>query len=53
MTAYRAQDKSKEIAFFDALGTNDEEYDLFTPQANAQLINDFERLAAWISLPAC
>jgi ubiquinone/menaquinone biosynthesis C-methylase UbiE len=47
MTAYRAQDKSKEIAFFDAHGTNDQEqeYDVFTPQANARLINAFVRLS--------
>ena len=45
MTTYRAQDKSKEIAFFDAHGTNDEEYDVFTPQANARLINAFVRLS--------
>jgi len=45
MTTYRAQDKSKEIAFFDAHGTTDEEYDAFTPQANARLINAFLRLS--------
>jgi hypothetical protein len=45
MSTYRAQDKSKEIAFFDAHDTNDEEYDLFTPQDNAQLINEFVQLS--------
>jgi SAM-dependent methyltransferase len=45
MSTYRAQHKSKEIAFFDAHGTNDEEYDVFTPQANAQLVNAFVRLS--------
>jgi hypothetical protein len=39
MTAYRAQDKSKEIASFDAHGMSDEEYDAVTPQANARVIN--------------
>jgi ubiquinone/menaquinone biosynthesis C-methylase UbiE len=45
MTACRAQDKRKEIAFFDAHGTTDEEYDVFTPQANSRLINAFVRLS--------
>ena len=45
MTTYRAQDKSKEIAFFDAHGTTDEEHDAFTPPANARLINVSLRLS--------
>ena len=44
MTTYRVQDKSKEIAFFNAHGTM-EEYDAFTPQANARLISAFLRLS--------
>jgi SAM-dependent methyltransferase len=43
MTA-AAQDKSKEIAFFDAHAASDE-YDVFTPEANARLIAAFARLS--------
>ena len=38
------QDKSKEIAFFDAHAESDD-YDVFTPQANDRLIAAFVRLA--------
>jgi ubiquinone/menaquinone biosynthesis C-methylase UbiE len=38
-----AQDKAKEIAFFDAHASADT-YDVFTPQANARLIAAFARL---------
>lgn len=38
------QDKRKEIAFFDAHAASDE-YDVFTPQANARLIAAFVRLS--------
>jgi len=44
MTA-AAQDKAKEIAFFDAHAAADE-YDVFTPQANVRLIEAFVRLSA-------
>jgi ubiquinone/menaquinone biosynthesis C-methylase UbiE len=37
MTMLTAQDKLKEIAFFDAHAASDE-YDVFTPQSNARLI---------------
>lgn len=40
-----AQDKAKEIEFFDAHAAADE-YDVFTPEANARLIAAFMRLAA-------
>src|SRR4029077_8549913 len=43
-----AQDKSKEIAFFDAHAESDES-DVFTPQANEALIAAFVRLSG---LPA-
>ncbi len=43
-----AQDKGKEIAFFDAHAESDE-YDVFTPQANEALIAAFVRLSG---LPA-
>jgi len=43
-----AQDKGKEIAFFDAHAESDE-YDVFTPQANDALIAAFVRLSG---LPA-
>jgi SAM-dependent methyltransferase len=39
-----AQDKGKEIAFFDAHAESDE-YDVFTPQANEALIAAFVRLS--------
>ena len=42
------QDKGKEIAFFDAHAASDE-YDVFTPEANARLIEAIraaERIAA-------
>lgn len=42
-TAARLQDKEKEIAFFDRHAAHDE-YDVFTPQANARLIGAFTRL---------
>jgi SAM-dependent methyltransferase len=48
MTTGHAQDKSKEIAFFDAHAERDE-YDVFTPEANARIINAFVRLSG---LPA-
>ena len=38
------QDKQKEIAFFDAHAASDE-YDVFTPEANARLIAAFVRLS--------
>jgi ubiquinone/menaquinone biosynthesis C-methylase UbiE len=38
------QDKGKEIAFFDAHAVSDE-YDVFTPEANARLISAFVRLS--------
>lgn len=38
------QNKQKEIAFFDAHATSDE-YDVFTPEANARLIEAFTRLS--------
>ena len=43
MTAAKRQDKQKEIAFFDAHADADE-YDVFTPEANARLIDAFKRL---------
>jgi len=39
------QDKRKEIAFFDAHAASDE-YDVFTPQANARLVDAFVRLSS-------
>jgi ubiquinone/menaquinone biosynthesis C-methylase UbiE len=44
MTEDRAQDKNKEIAFFDAHAERDE-YDVFTPQANERIIAAFVRLS--------
>ena len=44
MTTHSAQDKGKEIAFFDAHAEADE-YDVFTPQANEKLIAAFVRLS--------
>jgi SAM-dependent methyltransferase len=44
MTNDRAQDKGKEIAFFDAHAERDE-YDVFTPQANERIIDAFVRLS--------
>ena len=44
MSIDNAQDKSKEIAFFDAHAESDE-YDVFTPQANERLIAAFTRLS--------
>jgi ubiquinone/menaquinone biosynthesis C-methylase UbiE len=44
MPADGSQDKAKEIAFFDAHAAADE-YDVFTPQANARLIAAFVRLS--------
>ena len=43
MTAAKLQDKQKEIDFFDAHADADE-YDVFTPEANARLIDAFKRL---------
>jgi ubiquinone/menaquinone biosynthesis C-methylase UbiE len=40
----QSQDKAKEIVFFDAHAASDE-YDVFTPQANARLIANFIRLS--------
>jgi len=48
MNGAGAQDKRKEIAFFDAHAESDE-YDVFTPQANEALIAAFVRLSG---LPA-
>jgi SAM-dependent methyltransferase len=48
MTSARLQDKQKEIEFFDAHAASDD-YDVFTPQAKARLIEAFRRLTA---LPA-
>jgi SAM-dependent methyltransferase len=42
--AANTQDKTKEIAFFDAHAASDE-YDVFTPQANARLMAAFVRLS--------
>src|SRR5690349_10089398 len=44
MTAARAQDKDKEIAFFDAHAEGDA-YDVFTPEANEKLVAEFLRLS--------
>src|SRR5574338_603409 len=44
MTAGHAQDKDKEIAFFDAHAEHDA-YDVFTPQANERIIAAFMRLS--------
>ena len=44
MPADGSQNKAKEIAFFDAHAAADE-YDVFTPQANARLIAAFVRLS--------
>ena len=43
MAALPAQDKQKEIAFFDAHAAADD-YDVFTPAANARLIAAFKRV---------
>ncbi len=43
MNIQRRQDKQKEIAFFDRHAAKDD-YDVFTPQANARLIAAFARL---------
>ena len=48
MTAAAQQDKQKEIEFFDAHAAEDD-YDVFTPEANARLIAAFRRLTG---LPA-
>jgi SAM-dependent methyltransferase len=45
MKTERVQDKQKEIAFFDRHAAADE-YDVFTPQANARLVMAFVRLSA-------
>ena len=44
MAADHAQDKNKEIAFFDAHAEHDT-YDVFTPQANERIIAAFVRLS--------
>jgi SAM-dependent methyltransferase len=44
MDVKSAQDKSKEIAFFDAHADSDE-YDVFTPQANERLVAAFVQLS--------
>ena len=44
MSMHSAQDKGKEIAFFDGHAESDE-YDVFTPQANDKLIAAFVRLS--------
>ena len=44
MTALSAQDKQKEIAFFDGHAAADA-YDVFTPESNARLITTCMRLA--------
>ncbi len=43
MNIQRQQDKQKEIAFFDRHAVKDD-YDVFTPEANARLIDAFARL---------
>jgi ubiquinone/menaquinone biosynthesis C-methylase UbiE len=48
MTAAKLQDKQKEIEFFDAHAAADD-YDVFTPEANARIIAAFQRLTG---LPA-
>src|SRR6476646_475659 len=45
MATDHAQDKNKEIAFFDAHAGHDS-YDVFTPQANGRIIAAFVRLSA-------
>ncbi len=42
------QDKRKEVAFFDAHAASDE-YDVFSPDANARLIEAIVRLGGWPS----
>jgi SAM-dependent methyltransferase len=42
------QDKRKEITFFDAHAASDE-YDVFSPEANARLVETIVRLARWPS----
>jgi SAM-dependent methyltransferase len=42
------QDKHKEVAFFDAHAASDE-YDVFSPDANARLIEAIVRLGGWPS----
>jgi ubiquinone/menaquinone biosynthesis C-methylase UbiE len=44
MATDHAQDKNKEIAFFDAHAEHDA-YDVFTPQANERIIAAFVRLS--------
>jgi len=44
MASDHAQDKNKEIAFFDAHAGHDA-YDVFTPQANERIIAAFVRLS--------
>ena len=44
IVATNSQDKGKEITFFDAHAAADD-YDVFTPQANAKLIGGFMRLS--------
>jgi SAM-dependent methyltransferase len=44
MNVKSAQDKGKEIAFFDAYADSDE-YDVFTPQANERLVAAFVQLS--------
>lgn len=44
MAADHAQDKNKEIAFFDAHAEHDT-YDVFTPQANERIVAAFVRLS--------
>ncbi|MGA7388002.1 MAG: hypothetical protein WBW99_08740 [Pseudolabrys sp.] len=44
MNVESAQDKSEEIAFFDAHAESNE-YDVFTPQANERLITAFMQLS--------
>jgi ubiquinone/menaquinone biosynthesis C-methylase UbiE len=44
MKASRAQDKQKEIAFFDGHAAKDA-YDVFTPESNKRLVEAFTRLA--------
>jgi SAM-dependent methyltransferase len=48
MKVDRLQDKRKEIAFFDAHAASDE-YDVFSPEANARLIEASVRLGRWPS----
>ena len=45
-----AQDKQKEITFFDAHAAADD-YDVFTPEASARLVDAFVRLTGLLVRP--